>query len=186
MFLLVETFMLFASTFAHMMISAMATAETAGNTGNLLFSLSLIFCGVLASPSAFPHFWIFMYRVSPFTYLVSSMLSTGLANTEVVCAENELLRFDAPSGQTCATYMQNWITNNGGKLSAASMNTNSCEFCSISSTNTFLTQVSSSYSTRWRDFGIMWVYIIFNIVAAIALYWLFRVPKTKGKRAKKE
>lgn len=37
--------MLFTSTFSTMMISAIDTAETAGNIGNLLFSLSLIFCG---------------------------------------------------------------------------------------------------------------------------------------------
>lgn len=62
MFLFVEEFLLFTSTFATMMISAIDTAETAGNIGNLMFSLSLIFCGVLASPSVFPHFWIWLYR----------------------------------------------------------------------------------------------------------------------------
>jgi len=56
MFLLVEEFLLFTSTFSTMIIAAIDTAETAGNIGNLLFSLTLIFCGVLAAPGAFPTF----------------------------------------------------------------------------------------------------------------------------------
>lgn len=82
--------------------------------------------------------------------------------------------------------MAEWSRNYGGYLTTASMNTNSCEFCPIDSTNTFLAQVSSDYSTRWRNFGIMWAYIIFNVCAAVFLYWAIRVPKTKGKRVKKE
>ena len=78
MFLLVWAFLLFASTFTHMVVAAIETAETAGNIAQLLFSLTLIFCGVLAGPSVLPGFWIFMYRVSPFTYLVDGMLSTGM------------------------------------------------------------------------------------------------------------
>lgn len=45
LFLFVLGFLLFASTFAHFIIAAMDTAETAGNIANLLFSLCLIFCG---------------------------------------------------------------------------------------------------------------------------------------------
>lgn len=54
MFLFCLEFLFFASTFAHMCIAAIDTAETAGNMGNLLFSLSLLFCGVLATPATFP------------------------------------------------------------------------------------------------------------------------------------
>lgn len=45
MWLYVEAFMLFTSTFAIMAVAGMATAENAGNIGNLIFSLCLIFCG---------------------------------------------------------------------------------------------------------------------------------------------
>lgn len=63
MFLLIWMFMIFASTFTHMIIAAMETAETGGNIANLLFSLSLIFCGVLQTREALPGFWDFMYYV---------------------------------------------------------------------------------------------------------------------------
>lgn len=45
MLLLIWTFLLFTSTFAHMCIAAIETAETGGNIANMLFSLMLIFCG---------------------------------------------------------------------------------------------------------------------------------------------
>jgi ABC-type multidrug transport system permease subunit len=36
------------------------------------------------------------------------------------------------------------------------------------------------YEDRWRNFGLMWVFVLVNVVAALGLYWLARVPK--GKR----
>ncbi|KAL2817106.1 ABC-2 type transporter-domain-containing protein [Aspergillus granulosus] len=178
MFLLILTFLLFTSTFAHMMIAGIELAETGGNIASLLFSLCLIFCGVLASPDALPGFWIFMYRVSPFTYLVSAMLSTGLSGTTVTCEAIEYLSFNPPSNETCQSYMADYIASAGGYLKDPSATSN-CEFCTISSTDTYLASVSSYYSDAWRNFGLMWVYILFNIVAAVSIYWLARVPKGK-------
>lgn len=186
MFLLVWEFLLFTSTFTNMVIAAIETAETGGNIGNLLFSLTLIFCGVLAGPSVFPRFWIFMYRISPFNYLVDAMLSVAVANTAVVCAPNEFRHFLPPVGQTCAEYMNDYINvmGSGGYLEDPGA-TGNCSYCSFDSTNQFLSEISSSYSHRWRNFGIMWVYIIFNVFMAVFLYWLVRVPKNKGKQTRK-
>ena len=65
--------------------------------------------------------------------------------------------------------------------------TSDCSFCSLSDSNSFLASVNSHYSDRWRNFGLMWVYIVFNIFAAIGMYWLVRVPrKTKEDKEKKE
>lgn len=36
-------------------------------------------------------------------------------------------------------------------------------------------------TSRWRDFGIIWAYVVVNIVGAIGLYWIFRVPKKPRK-----
>ncbi|KAJ5774780.1 CDR ABC transporter [Penicillium paradoxum] len=188
MWLLVLAFMIFTCTFSHMMIAGIELAETGGNLANLLFSLCLVFCGVLASPSAMPRFWIFMYRVSPFTYLVSAMLSTGTSGASVVCEDIELLHFEPLSGQTCIEYLNDYIygTNGtppfGGYLIDEKA-TSDCSFCTVGETDTFLLGVSSKFEDAWRNFGLMWVYIAFNIAAAVFLYWLARVPK--GSRSKK-
>ena len=183
-FLFTLQFLLFTSTFTNMMIAGIADAETGGNIGNLLFSLSLIFCGVLQPAAALPRFWIFMYRVSPFTYLVEGMLSVGIANTSVQCADNEFVTFSPPSGQTCGQYMKPYIRQAGGYLQDHSA-TDSCNFCTFDQTNFFLGGLGLSYGNVWRDFGVLWVYIVFNAFAAVGIYWLARVPKNKGKKKEK-
>lgn len=184
MFLFILAFMLFTSTFTNMVIAGVETAEAGGNIAQLMFSLCLIFNGVLASPTALPGFWIFMYRVSPFTYLVDGMLSTGLGNTVIRCADIEYLHFDPPSGQTCSQYMATYISEAGGYVSPETINaTTDCSFCSADQTNTYLASLNSYYTHRWRNFGLMWVYIVFNVAGALFLYWLVRVPK-KAKKAK--
>jgi len=45
MFLFILTFLIFSGTFTNMVIAGVETAETAGNLANLMFSLTLIFCG---------------------------------------------------------------------------------------------------------------------------------------------
>jgi ATP-binding cassette, subfamily G (WHITE), member 2, PDR len=126
-----------------------------------------------------------MYRVSPFTYLISGMLSTAVANTNVQCAVNEFLHFPPPNGQTCGQYMSSYITSNGGYLQDPDSITN-CSFCPVSDTNIFLASVSSYYSQAWRNYGIMWVYILFNVAGAVLLYWLIRVPKDVKKKEKEK
>ncbi|KFY53333.1 hypothetical protein V496_07698 [Pseudogymnoascus sp. VKM F-4515 (FW-2607)] len=184
MFLFIWQFLLFTSTFTNMVIAAIETAETGGNIANLMFMMTLVFCGVLASPNVFPRFWIFMYRLSPFTYLVDGMLSVGVANAAVVCAENELLHFEPAGNKTCLEYMSTFISGAGGKVLNPSA-TSECSYCALDSTNQFLAGISSSYGNRWRNFGLLWVYIIFNAVMALVLYWLVRVPKG-AKKAEKE
>lgn len=127
-----------------------------------------------------------MYRVSPFNYLVSGILSTALANTQVVCADIEYLHFDPPSGKTCYEYLETYMATAGGYLIDNNATTD-CSFCTVKYTNTFLKSVNSEYSQRWRNFGIMWAFIGFNIIGAIFMYWLVRVPKKSSvKKEKKE
>ncbi|KAH7375513.1 ABC transporter CDR4 [Plectosphaerella cucumerina] len=186
MFLFLWVFLLFTSTFTDFIIAGFETAEAGANIANLLFMLALIFCGVLANPDTLPRFWIFMYRVSPFTYIVSGMLSTAVANTAVVCAQNELLSF-VPLNGTCEEYMQAYMDVAGGYLAPGTeQNTDMCSYCTIADTNVFLAGVKVHYEDRWRNFGIVWVYIIFNVFAGLGLYWLARVPKKGGLFGKKK
>jgi ATP-binding cassette, subfamily G (WHITE), member 2, PDR len=131
---------------------------------------------VLAGPDALPGFWVFMYYLSPFTYLVDGMLSTGLANTQVICSIIELRNLEPTNGQTCQAYMAPYIDQRGGYFTNPN-STEKCEFCSVKYTNVFLKSLNSEYSHRWRNFAIMWGFIGFNIFAALFLYWLARVPK---------
>ncbi|PKS10963.1 hypothetical protein jhhlp_002722 [Lomentospora prolificans] len=185
MFLYLLLFLLFTSTFTDFIIAGFETAEAGGNIANLLFSLCLIFCGVLANPDTMPRFWIFMYYISPFTYIVSGMLSTAVANTNVVCADNEILHFAPFNNMSCIEYLGPFMKEAGGYLIDEN-STTECQFCSVSDTNTFLKGAKVDYADRWRNFGIVWAYIIFNVLGALAMYWLVRVPKKGGLFGKKK
>jgi len=125
-----------------------------------------------------------MYRLSPYTYLVDGLLGVGLSNTLVKCAEKEFLRFNPTSGETCGEYMSTYISQAGGYLKDPNATTD-CKFCIIYDTNTFLISLSSSYGHRWRNFGILFAFVGVNVVAAVFLYWLARVPKTTKEEKEK-
>ena len=171
---------MFTSAFTNLVITGIETVEEGANIANLLFSMCLVFCGVLASPDALPGFWIWMYRISPFTYLVDGILSTGLANTAVTCSNIEFLHFAPSNGSTCGEYLQDYISMAGGYLLNPEATTD-CQFCSVRDTNSLLAGMNLSYKLRWRNFGIMWAFIIFNVCGAFLMYWWIRVSKSKGK-----
>ncbi|KAK7055288.1 ABC-2 type transporter-domain-containing protein [Favolaschia claudopus] len=177
MFLYVTQFMIFTSTFSQMVVAGNDSAQTAGNIGSLLFSFTLLFCGVLAGPSTLG-WWIWANRVSPFTYLVGGMLATGVANSHVECSSVELLHVDPTPGQNCGEYFASYQSFAGGSLLNPNA-TGDCQFCAISDTNVFLAGSGISYDDRWRNFGLIWVYIGFNVLGALFFYWLYRVPKNK-------
>lgn len=125
-----------------------------------------------------------MYRVNPLTYVVEGFLASTLSNAPVSCADSEVSRFDAPNGSTCSEYMADYMHSAGGFLVDDSGDTSECQFCPLKDTNVFLSSLNSDFSHRWRNFGFLWAYIIFNIAAAFFFYWLARVPKKS--KAKKE
>jgi ATP-binding cassette subfamily G (WHITE) protein 2 (PDR) len=170
-------FFIYASTFAHMIISAMPDAETAGNIATLLFSMTLTFNGVLQPPSALPGFWIFMYRVSPFTYMIGGWAGTGLHGRIVHCARNELAIFNPPHGQTCQAYLAPYFHKGAGGQLYNPAATSACEYCPLSTADQFLAGSNIYASQGWRNWGIGFAYIFFNIFAAIVLYYMIRVRR---------
>ncbi|KAJ5949948.1 hypothetical protein N7454_001532 [Penicillium verhagenii] len=175
-------FFIYAGTFATMIIAAVPDAETAGAISTLLFAMTLLFNGVMQTPTALPGFWIFMYRLSPFTYWVSGMTSTQLHAREITCSSAEMAIFDPPSGQTCGEYLAEYLKTQVGKLQNPDALA-SCQYCSVSTADEYLSGAEIYWNDRWRNFGLVWAYVVFDIAAAIALYYVFRVDKRKTKSA---
>ena len=118
-----------------------------------------------------------MYRSTPITYFVSAIVSTGVGKAVVQCSAKETVQFDPPNGQSCGIYLQPYLAASGGTL----LNPNAmqqCQICPISSTDDAIARIGIFYQDRWRNLGITISYSIFNFIAALFLYWLFRVPKT--------
>lgn len=126
-----------------------------------------------------------MYRVSPFTYLVSGMLSTSVANADIICAANEYLVMQPPSGSTCGQYLSDYVDMAGGYVLDGNA-TNDCQLCPLNSTNSYLDGLSISFNDAWRNFGFIWVYVAVNVVGALAIYWLARMPKKVNAEKEKK
>ncbi|KAJ4855726.1 ABC-2 type transporter domain-containing protein [Trichoderma breve] len=167
---------IFASSFAHMIIVAMPDAQTASAIVTFLVLMSTLFNGVLQVPSALPGFWLFMWRVSVFTYWVAGIVATELHGRQIICSQSELSIFNPPSGQTCGEYLAPFLQQAPGQLQNPS-STTQCAYCQLSNADQYLAGSEIFWSDRWRNYGIVWAYIVFNIFTAITLYYLFRVKK---------
>jgi ATP-binding cassette, subfamily G (WHITE), member 2, PDR len=180
--LIVWVTFLMASSLAHMLIAGVDSEDMASAYATLLSIMMYAFCGILAGPNDLPRFWIFAYRVNPFTYLVSSFMSATIGDASAFCADNEFQVFSPPDGQTCGKYMEAYMEVAGGYLRNEN-DTGVCHYCQLGSTNQFLQILNVEWDNRWRDFGILWTYVVINTAGAVLFYWLFRVPK--GKKEKK-
>ena len=178
-------FFIFASSFGHLLIAGLPDAQTAGTICTLMFSLCLTFNGVLLPPDALPGFWIFLYRVSPLTYLVSGISSTGLHARNVSCSATETSVFNPPHGVTCGKYMAAYLAEAPGQLLNPEATT-LCNYCPLQNADQYLATRAISWSDRWRNFGLFWAYVVFNISAAFLLYYISRVrPVQRKSKARK-
>jgi ATP-binding cassette, subfamily G (WHITE), member 2, PDR len=180
--LVVVQFYIFGSSFAHLLSAALPDAQTAGNVATFLFTLIVAFNGVFVPPNALPGFWIFLYRISPLTYIVGALSGAALHGRPVVCTLNELVIFQPPVGQTCGKYLEDYLATAPGQL-LDQATTQDCSYCSLSNADEFLAGYNVSHNDRWRNFGIVWGFIAFNIFMTFALYYLFRVKTWKRKAA---
>jgi ATP-binding cassette, subfamily G (WHITE), member 2, PDR len=173
-------FFIWASTYAHMVIAALPNAETGAMLAVVMFILSLLFSGVLQPPGAMPKFWLFLWRASPMTYWVSGVVATGLHGRSIQCSTSELSVFSPPSGRTCAAYLQTYLQTYHAPGYLLNPNaTAGCQYCPLSTADQFLARSKVHWEDRWRNFGLLWCYIGFNVVMTVVLYWLFRVGGAK-------
>ncbi|KAB8235266.1 ABC-2 type transporter-domain-containing protein [Aspergillus alliaceus] len=179
--LFIVQFFVYSASMAQFVVCAIGEPALASMLATLMFGLSFMFCGVMQPPPALPGFWIFMYRVSPFTYYIGGIGSTALHGRRVECNAAELSVFDPPQGETCGDYMARYIAKAGGQLYNKDA-TSGCEYCSMDSADQYLAARWISWDERWRNYGIFWAYFVFNIVGAITLYYLFRVRKIGLKK----
>ncbi|GME31552.1 ABC multidrug protein [Neofusicoccum parvum] len=176
-------FFVYASTFSHMVISALSNPETAGILGVFVFILTLVFDGVMQPKDALPGFWVFMYRVSPLTYWASGIVSTGLHGVETKCSGSEVYRLDPPvnSGMTCGQYLAEYLSVAPGYVRNPNSTTD-CQYCPVTLSDQYLASSDIFWTERWRNFGLGWAYILFNVCAAAAFFRLrqWRMKKNKS------
>lgn len=122
-----------------------------------------------------------MYRVSPLTYIVGGIAATGMHGRQVDCTQDEINSMDPPNGQTCGQYLEQYMSQATGQLYNPNA-TQNCQYCPLTNADQFLSSVGISWSQRWENFGIVWSFVGFNILATFGLYYAFRERIRRGSR----
>lgn len=141
---------------------------------SFFFNFIISFCCVVQPPSNMPGFWTFMWKASPYTYFVQSMVGVILHGRSVTCGPEEYAYLDPPEGQTCGEYLSGFLENNFGYVDNPDL-TSQCGYCQYRNADEYMSTFSASYHYRWRNVGFYCVYIIFNVVAMLGLFYFFRM-----------
>ncbi|KAF8235559.1 hypothetical protein L208DRAFT_1457957 [Tricholoma matsutake] len=167
-------FPMYFTSFAQAVAAMVPTADLAGLIFSVLFCYVLLFNGVL---QPFPQlgWWKWMFYITPYTYFTESLLGQAIAHQPVVCSTEEYVTLYPPSGQTCGSFLQNYINRTGGYVLDPS-STSSCQFCTFATTDQLMGKNwNFFYHHRWRNVGVMIAFTILNIGSIYILTYLFRI-----------
>ena len=90
-----------------------------------------------------------------------------------------------PANLNCGTYLGPYAQAAGGQVYNP-LATADCQYCAQTSSDQSLNASNIYYGTRWRNYGIVFAYIFFNIFMAVFLYYMIRVRKGSGKGLKEK
>ncbi|KAJ1985306.1 ATP-binding cassette transporter snq2 [Dimargaris verticillata] len=141
-------------------------------------SFMALFCGVTIPYQAMPAFWRrWMYWIDPYHYIIEGIMVNDLYGRKVTCEDNELFTFTPPSGQTCAEYTEEFFKHNPGYLADYS-NDSECRYCPYTYGQSYYEMnLGWSFTHRYRNFGIMLGFIVFNLVVLLLGFKYYRPNK---------
>ncbi|KAF1834121.1 ABC transporter CDR4 [Decorospora gaudefroyi] len=122
-----------------------------------------LFCGVTIPKHQIPKFWrVWLYELNPFTRLIGGMIVTELHGLPVECKPDEFNQFQAPQGQQCGSYMNDFFSS-GGPGYLLDNATDLCNYCAFKVGDEFYQPLGYDFSNRWRDLGIFAAFIASNL-----------------------
>jgi ATP-binding cassette subfamily G (WHITE) protein 2 (SNQ2) len=183
-------FELYYPTFAQAVASFSPTPMAASVLFSTLFSFVIIFNGVVQPYAQLPYFWrSWMYRLTPFTYLIEGLVSNAMGGQKLSCTWEQFQRVIPPAGQECLAYLSTYNANAGSY--AEILPDGGCGLCTYGSGDAYLRTLNMSFSHRWRNLGFMVAYILFNIAAVFIGFFLYTIYdwsslsfKSKSKKGK--
>ncbi|KAJ1940664.1 ATP-binding cassette transporter snq2, partial [Linderina pennispora] len=139
-------------------------------------SMVILFCGVTIPYPLMPKFWKFMYRLSPFTYFLEGTLTNDLHGAKVRCRNEELYVFQPPKGMSCSKYADGFVQNYIGYLNNPNATSN-CQYCPYKVGDDYYSALSWNFDHRWRNFGLLFAYLAFNIAFTTFMIKIYKVNK---------
>jgi ABC-type multidrug transport system permease subunit len=110
-------------------------------------------------------------------------LSNVLHDTVVTCTPLETNIFQPPQGQTCGQFLGPFLKIGFGALYNPNATAN-CEYCRYSTGDQYLVTLDYNWGDRWRNFGLIWVYVFFNLGMLLLVMGVPRVLRQRRKGGK--
>lgn len=163
-FLMILICELFSVTLGQMIAALTPNPFLASLLNPFIIITFALFCGVTIPKPNIPKFWrSWLYELDPFTRIMSGMIVTELHDLPVVCSPLEFNTFPIPSGETCGSYAEKFMSVAPGYLRNLTA-TESCEYCAFSVGDEFYAPLALSFDNRWRDLGIFLAFVGSNLV----------------------
>ncbi|KAI7893457.1 ABC-2 type transporter-domain-containing protein [Mucor mucedo] len=155
------------------------SATMAGVLNPFFITILILFNGIFQPPNSMPKFWSsWMYYLDPYHYLTEGLITNALNGVAVVCGADDFIKIKAPPGQNCGDYMSEFFSDGGLGYIGNPNSTDYCDYCQYSTGNDYFeSRIGWSFSNRWRNFGILWIFTMFNVVAFVLLTYTFRKQK---------
>jgi ATP-binding cassette subfamily G (WHITE) protein 2 (SNQ2) len=174
-FLMTMLFFLFISSWGQWICAFAPSFTVISNVLPFFFVMFGLFNGVVRPYNMMPVFWRYwMYYLNPSTYWIGGVLSATLHGIPVQCLESETAIFDAPPGQTCASYAGAFADASPGYLLNPGA-TSGCQYCPYSVGDDYLATINVYASDKWRNFGIFLAFCISNWALVYFFVWSIRI-----------
>jgi len=167
-FLIVLITEVFSVTLGQAIAALTPTPFIASYCNPFVIIIFALFCGVTIPKPLIPKFWrVWLYELNPFTRLIGGMIVTELHQRSVECTAGEFNVFNAPQGQTCGEYMEDFFAS-GAPGYIADNATSVCRYCAYKVGDQFYQPLGYEFDNRWRDLGIFAAFIASNLVILFA------------------
>ncbi|KAI5293121.1 hypothetical protein KEM52_005819 [Ascosphaera acerosa] len=123
-----------------------------------------LFCGVNNPKPTIPKFWQWLYQLDPFTRLIGGMVVTELHGKPVHCKPAEFNSFAPPPNMTCGEYMKPFFQRGAPGYLLSEAATGVCDYCAYRVGDEFYGPLEMSWGNRWRDLGLMWMFVVTNLI----------------------
>ncbi|KAF9415247.1 hypothetical protein BGZ94_000147 [Podila epigama] len=165
--LVIMIFCLFAITLGQAIAAVTPSTQVAALLNPFIFSTLNLFCGVMMPYSAMPKFWrSWMYWLDPYHYVIEGLVTVQLHNVKVQCGDDEYSIFNVPVGQTCGQYAAEFMKSATGYIKDLNA-TERCQYCQYSQGQDFYEGLNMDFEHRWRNVGILCIYLCTNIALVI-------------------
>ncbi len=165
-------------------ISAYApNAVFATLTNPLVIGTLVSFCGVLVPYEQIQAFWRYwIYYLNPFNYLMGSLLTFTVFDSDIKCREAEFATFDPPNGSTCREYLSGFLQGMGARANLVNPDaTAQCQVCQYTRGSDYLYSLNlKDYYYGWRDTALVALFVISSYAL---VYGLMKLRTKASKKA---